>query len=369
MNEEPRDPTLIASKSAPDKAQPAIGELASKNAVTTKTAALPVSLGETKTPSETKPSGNTSSNTNKETHKSSSQTEPESDDSQPELTQLPPNGLQIAPAAANQDDSEQRQSGRDSGKRETQESDQIDATGSLGSNPIQGDLALAMRISSTGSDPSQSQGQNDTSDAAALQAAAGQHNQTQLAGAVEPQQRHEIDSTARTAGAITATQPSVLRETEKASQPEEGKSTHSADFEAEFNKFRSEPVRGAQVQITGAENQRVDIRLQERAGTLSVSVRSNDSALTRTLQDHSPELSARLSAEHFRTELWAPSLNKTPQDRGSNANSGQGQQQSEAQRQQGQGRKGRQNQTPEWITELENDPAAFQKRIEYTWHQ
>jgi hypothetical protein len=226
-----------------------------------------------------------------------------------------------------------------------------------------------MRISPSSSDTSQSQGQNDPADASVVQATTSQHSQTELARAVEPQQRHEVDNTTRTAGTMTATQSGVLRETEKAAQAEEGKSTHSADFEAEFNKFRGEPVRGAHVQITGAENQRVDIRLQERAGTLSVSVRSNDSTLARTLQDHSPELNTRLSAEHFRTELWTPSSNKTQQERGSSANSGQGQQQGDAQREQEQGRKGRQNQTPEWIKELENDPTAFQKRIEYTWHR
>jgi hypothetical protein len=36
---------------------------------------------------------------------------------------------------------------------------------------------------------------------------------------------------------------------------------------------------------------------------------------------------------------------------------------------QDQNQKRGQNQEPEWIAELENHPAAFQKRIDYTWQQ
>jgi hypothetical protein len=87
------------------------------------------------------------------------------------------------------------------------------------------------------------------------------------------------------------------------------------------------------------------------------------------LQEHAPELNARLSAEHFRTELWTPSLNRSSQERSSSGHGGQNPEHSDAGESPDQGQKRKQNQEPEWIAEFESHPAAFQKRIDYTWHQ
>ncbi len=164
-----------------------------------------------------------------------------------------------------------------------------------------------------------------------------------------------------------------------AGKTEEPSATHATDFEAEFstefNKASSAPVRGAHVQITGADDQRVDIRLQERGGVMSVTVRSGDAGLTRTLQDHTPELTARLSTEHFQTELWTPGASKASQqftnNNGSNSG-GSSQNQAGAnsgQQQSNQRQNSKQNQQPNWVDDFENNPTAFTKRIEYTWQQ
>ncbi|MBV8553618.1 MAG: hypothetical protein JOY54_20155 [Acidobacteriaceae bacterium] len=66
------------------------------------------------------------------------------------------------------------------------------------------------------------------------------------------------------------------------------------------------PVQSAHVQVVGADNQRVDVRLLQHGGDLSVSVRSSDLTLTRALQDHMPELTTRLESQQYHAEAWAP---------------------------------------------------------------
>jgi hypothetical protein len=83
------------------------------------------------------------------------------------------------------------------------------------------------------------------------------------------------------------------------------------------------PVRGVHVQIAGADDQRVDLRLLEHAGSLSVSVRSSDSGVTRNLQDSLPELNSRLAEQHYQTEIWTPASTFHSSSNG-NSDSGQG---------------------------------------------
>jgi hypothetical protein len=66
-------------------------------------------------------------------------------------------------------------------------------------------------------------------------------------------------------------------------------------------------VRTVQVQLTAGEGQgRVDLRLVEHAGGLSVSVRSSDATLTKDLQENLPDLSARLAADKYQTHTFIP---------------------------------------------------------------
>lgn len=83
----------------------------------------------------------------------------------------------------------------------------------------------------------------------------------------------------------------------------------------------SEPLRHVRVQLAGEGNQHVDMRLIERGGTLSVSVRSTDETLTRNLQQNLPQLNARLATQHFQTEAWTP-VREIPMDFGGNDGAG-----------------------------------------------
>ncbi len=235
-----------------------------------------------------------------------------------------------------------------------------------------GDLALAMRISSGESEDANSGGQPSTTEAAgAAIAPTALSSRAQLTPPPEAaQQRHQPEAPPPIETAAVAKDAGLPNSAKSAASEEIGKAP-AAGFEAELNKVLAEPVRAAHVQIAGSENQRIDIRMLERGGALSVTVRSADSGLTKALQEHAPELAGRLSQENFRTELWAPSQAKSqgghdssggnPQSRGGE-NSGQrnpGQQQKQ---------NGKQSQTPEWIENFENNQTVFQKRIDYTWH-
>jgi hypothetical protein len=71
-----------------------------------------------------------------------------------------------------------------------------------------------------------------------------------------------------------------------------------------------QPVRTLQLQLAREGEGRVDLRLVEHAGGLSVTVRASDSALTRGLQDNLPELSARLAADKYQTHILLPAANE-----------------------------------------------------------
>ncbi len=69
-------------------------------------------------------------------------------------------------------------------------------------------------------------------------------------------------------------------------------------------------VRSVQLQLTGEGAGRVDLRLVEHAGGLSVTVRASDSTLTKGLQDNLPELAARLEEEKYQTHTFLPAANE-----------------------------------------------------------
>ena len=165
----------------------------------------------------------------------------------------------------------------------------------------------------------------------------------------------------------------VALNTSAVGNSKETSSTKSSDFEEQLNKVSSDPVKSAHVQL-GSDGSKIDIRLVERAGSLSVSVRSTDSALTKALSDHTGELASRLTADHYKTELWTPnSASKGDPGRGGGSSSGGERQGGSAggdtgKRQNPQGN-AKQNQDPDWVQEFESIPGTFQKRIDYTWQQ
>lgn len=115
-----------------------------------------------------------------------------------------------------------------------------------------------------------------------------------------------------------------------------------------------EPVRNVHMQLVSDDNRRVDVRLIDRGGELHVSVKSADPALTQNLQDHLPDLTARLDKQHMQTEVWVPkaaepakadagSTNGSPADSNARSYSGNSE-----------GRKdGRQQGKPDWVDALE----------------
>ena len=146
-------------------------------------------------------------------------------------------------------------------------------------------------------------------------------------------------------------------------------SAKTAEPEPDLKNVPAEPARQIHVQVAGDGNQRVDLRVIERDGTMSVSVRAADPNLSRTLQEHMPELTSRLEAEHFHAETWIPKANaptsssfeqgKSDSNPGySPGGNGSGQQQG-----------GQRDAKPEWVDELENYARNSQTRRNNLWRQ
>jgi hypothetical protein len=144
----------------------------------------------------------------------------------------------------------------------------------------------------------------------------------------------------------------------------------------------SAPVRAVRVQLAAADNQRVDLTLVERAGALSVSVRSADSNLARSLQDHLPDLSARLSEQRYQTETFTPTprveLPSASAGSAGSSESGRRNFESGGQKQGGQNgnsnpqqqqQGGRENEAPAWFEELAAMGRTPHIRSEYLWVQ
>ncbi|HEX4167529.1 MAG TPA: hypothetical protein VHZ55_18845 [Bryobacteraceae bacterium] len=182
----------------------------------------------------------------------------------------------------------------------------------------------------------------------------------------ETQRKQETDAQS-SGGDAGSGETSLATGSGSTASSKETSASAPTDFEAEFNKFRGEAVKSAHVQISDDNNARVDIRMVERGGSLSVSVRSTDSTLTKALGDHATDLTSRLSLDHYKTETWTPSSSKNSSERQGTPYSGGGREQGSSDQRNRQNSK--QNQDPEWVQEFENTPGAFQKRINYTWPQ
>ncbi|HZY60785.1 MAG TPA: flagellar hook-length control protein FliK [Candidatus Binataceae bacterium] len=65
------------------------------------------------------------------------------------------------------------------------------------------------------------------------------------------------------------------------------------------------PARDIKLEVTGGD-QRVEVRLTERAGELRVAVRAADPHMAGTLRENLPALSSRLAESGFRAETWHP---------------------------------------------------------------
>jgi hypothetical protein len=69
-------------------------------------------------------------------------------------------------------------------------------------------------------------------------------------------------------------------------------------------------VHDLKFEVTGGQ-QRVEVRLSERAGEVKMTVRTADEPLANTLRENLPALSARLAEGGFKSEAWHPSASST----------------------------------------------------------
>jgi hypothetical protein len=137
----------------------------------------------------------------------------------------------------------------------------------------------------------------------------------------------------------------------------------------------AQPLKTVQLQITGADNQRVDLRLMEKSGALTVSVRSADGTLTKALQQDLPELTSRLNDQQIRAEWWKPDAQQTEASpkSGNSANSGgNGNSATQDQNSQDKGNSGQQGgrgaRQPDWVEELSDLRKSTQNGTQFSWH-
>ena len=119
-----------------------------------------------------------------------------------------------------------------------------------------------------------------------------------------------LDAADTTPWSAPTSSPALLNDQAKSAEPVTA-AAPVAEVDVEDPTGSAQPVRTLQLQLGGTGDQRVDLRLVEHAGGLSVSVRASDSNLTRGLQDNLPELSSRLAAEHYQTQTWLPAAGQT----------------------------------------------------------
>jgi hypothetical protein len=69
-------------------------------------------------------------------------------------------------------------------------------------------------------------------------------------------------------------------------------------------------VRDMKLEVKGGD-QRVEVRLSERAGEVKMTVRTADEPLANRLRENLPTLSARLAESGFKSEVWRPAASST----------------------------------------------------------
>jgi hypothetical protein len=221
---------------------------------------------------------------------------------------------------------------------------QADPSGSISSSAFAGQLSAMMGVSAgqKGSANSSSAGQNATPGLTTV----------------------PLSSSKLTAGSSNETL--AENETQDAS-----KVTDVSEPEAPI----AQPLKTVQVQITGADNQRIDLRLMEKGGALTMTVRSADGTLTKALQENLPELSSKLNDQQIRAEWWKPD-NQTPgqpqkpdsSNTARDGNSGGTQDQANQGRSNSGQQGGRGARQPDWVEELSDTRNSIQNGRQYSWH-
>ena len=82
------------------------------------------------------------------------------------------------------------------------------------------------------------------------------------------------------------------------------------DGAAKPDAVKATGVHDMKFEVTGGQ-QRVEVRLSERAGEVKMTVRTADEPLANTLRENLPALSARLAESGFKSEAWHPAASST----------------------------------------------------------
>ncbi len=232
-----------------------------------------------------------------------------------------------------------------------------------------GPVTFAVRVNPAPSKDTQPDAQDQDKTAAGPQILLGSREPAIAPAMVSQQQEHKGDGSQD--GLPTAM---AEAETQKTPQPfsehlQTADAAKAGEPDRDPKPLPAEPARQIHVQVTGDGNQRVDLRVIQRDGSMSVSVRAADPNLSRTLQEHMPELTTRLEADHFHTETWVPRSNASAsssfEQRNSDSNTGYSPGGNGSGQQQG----GQRDDKPEWVDELENYARNSQTRRNSLWRQ
>jgi hypothetical protein len=220
-------------------------------------------------------------------------------------------------------------------------------------NPRQADVAFALRLS-----PEQASSGNSQAGEGALPGHSFHgdresfvvEDRVERSNAANPRQADFAQTEIATQPASSAAAISNAATSNKATDPPE--TGNPAKTDSETSTTTGEAVKTLNVRMSAGGDQHVDIRVVERSGELSVSVRSADPALTRTLQDRMPELTSRLQDQHFQADTWVPKSGES----GGSRNGGFSSQQDQSRQDGNSGNQGwrGQRQKPEWVEELES---------------
>jgi hypothetical protein len=237
----------------------------------------------------------------------------------------------------------------------------------LASTP--GHLAFALRLSEA---PINSKAEASTppTPPAELAGSAAQAGNADLAATVQAaagaQLKEQSQQHDGSAGTVFYEAPQTHQvSVSDASQPSSEQGTHAtaASLQANGESAHTEPVRNLHMQVIGDNNSRVDVRLMDRGGELHVSVKSGDTNLAQNLQDHMPELTARLEQQRLQAEVWVPKIADSGKTETSGARefSPGGNNHSNSSNNSDQQGKRQQQYQPDWVDVLENSTQSTGK--------
>jgi len=234
-----------------------------------------------------------------------------------------------------------------------------------------GNLSFAMRIVVDSAQPapdpkSQSAPQQQTSTPTAavpqsqpsdlITPAAAVSNHPEQQDQKPAPEQHTTNPTESLIAAPTESTPAPASETHPAHTAQPATPAPAPEIEPKPAAPTTEPLRNMHIQLTGDNNQRVNVHLMDRGGELRLSVKSADPALAQTMQEHMPELTSRLDQQRYRTEVWMPK--ETASSTSSNSNSTSSGFSNPGDGNPGGRQNGQQQQQnrPEWLEELEDNP-------------